>query len=131
MKYQIKKFRGFSLTELLIVVAILGLLGSIALPSYRDYVKEGSRAAAKSYLLEVASQQANFLQDNRFYTNLLSDLNITSSKEVTDNYEITLTTGSASAAPSFTITATPKGSMDGDVTLTLNHLGVKTPLESW
>jgi len=131
MKNHIKKTSGFTLIELMIVVAIIGVLGFVAFPSYQEFVRDGKRTAAKSYLLEVASQQANFLQDNRQYTNLISDLNLSQSEDVSDNYTVTLAIGPATQAPSFTITATPKGYMSGDTTFTLNHLGVKTPLAKW
>ena len=122
---------GFTLIELMIVVAIVGILGFVAFPSYQEFVRDGKRTAAKSYLLEVASQQTNYLQDNREYTNLISDLNLTPSEDVSDNYSVTLAIGPSTQAPSFTLTATPKGYMAGDTTFTLNHLGVKTPLAKW
>jgi len=45
---------GFTLIEVMIVVAIIGILGSIAYPSYTEYVRKGHRASAKAALLQAA-----------------------------------------------------------------------------
>ena len=125
--------KGFSLIELMVVVAIIGILAFVALPSYQRYIEDGKRAATQSFMLELASAQSNFLQDNRTYTDTLSDLNIPASDDVSNNYTVTIVVGPVTSAPSYTITASPiAGSsmgLDGD--LTINHLGVKTPLAKW
>jgi type IV pilus assembly protein PilE len=128
-----RNMNGFSLIELLVVTAIVGVLGFIAYPSYQDFVRDGKRNAVQSYMMELASQEANFLQDNRAYTDVIADLNITPSTDVTANYTVTISIGPATSAPSYLITATPlaTGVMSGDGNLTLNHLGVKTPADKW
>ncbi|WP_344795060.1 type IV pilin protein [Litoribacillus peritrichatus] len=128
-----KNEHGFSLIELMIVVAIVGVLGFIVVPSYQGFVKDGKRSAAQSYMLELASRQANYLQDNRNYTSTVSELNVVASDEVTSNYSFTIVIGAAGEAPIYTITASPKssGSMSSDGDLTINHLGVKTPASKW
>lgn len=125
--------QGFSLIELLIVVAIVGVLGFVAYPSYQQFVQDGKRNATQSYMMEIASQQSNYLQDNRAYTATLSDLNVTASDDVTDNYTVVITIDGSSSVPNYLITATPTstGIMATDGNLTLNHLGVKTPAAKW
>jgi len=59
--------KGFSLVEMMIVVAIIGILASIALPSYTDYVKKGKAAEATSILANLKVRMEQYYQDNRTY----------------------------------------------------------------
>lgn len=58
---------GFTLIEVLIVVVIVGLLASIAFPSYRNYIVRTHETVAKTALAEAASTQQNFYNDRRRY----------------------------------------------------------------
>jgi type IV pilus assembly protein PilE len=63
--------RGVTLIELMIVVVVVGILASIAVPSYRDYILRANRTEAKSFLLRVqAAQEKFFLQNNRYSDSL-------------------------------------------------------------
>lgn len=62
-----RKHRGFTLIELMIAVAIVGILVAIAYPSYTNSLIKGNRANAKAFLLTVATKQQQFLLDNRAY----------------------------------------------------------------
>jgi len=62
-----KRFNGFSLIELLIVVAIMGILSAIALPQYRDYVTRGKLAEAYATLGSQRVKMEQFYQDLRTY----------------------------------------------------------------
>jgi type IV pilus assembly protein PilE len=66
MKKGIQK--GFTLIEILVVVAILGILASIALPAYTNYVKKGKAAEATSTLADLRVKMEQCFQDNRDYT---------------------------------------------------------------
>ena len=59
--------KGFTLIEMMIVVAIIGILASIAIPSYLDYVKKGKAAEATSVLADLRIKMEQCFQDNRSY----------------------------------------------------------------
>lgn len=59
--------KGFTLIELMIVVVIIGILGSIAIPSYREYVKRGKAAEATSNLANLKIRMEQYFQDNKTY----------------------------------------------------------------
>ena len=59
--------RGFTLIELMIVVAIVGILAGIAYPSYMDHVRKGNRAKAQAFLMDVAQRQQAYLLIHREY----------------------------------------------------------------
>jgi len=68
--------KGFTLIELMIVVAILGILSAIALPSYTKYVEKSRRTDAKVELLRIAQLQESFFAQNLTYANSLTQLGL-------------------------------------------------------
>jgi type IV pilus assembly protein PilE len=62
-----KKSLGFSLIELMIVVAIVGILVGVALPAYQDYVKRGNRSEGRAYLMNAAALLERYYSDNNVY----------------------------------------------------------------
>lgn len=123
------KTRGFTLIEVMIVVAIIAILATVSYSSYRNNVVRANRAAAASYVLEVANLQERFLMDNRDYAADMATLGATSPPEVSDNYNVTIT-DPGGTAPAYQITATPTGAQLADDTscgwLRLNNLGERT-----
>jgi type IV pilus assembly protein PilE len=117
---------GFTLMELMVAVAIVGILAAIAYPSYTRQIAKGNRSAAQSFMFSLANKQEQYLLDNRQITTTVTDL-LTPSTDVTKNYTVTITAG---ATPlSYTITATPtatQASRDAQCgTLSLKNDGTK------
>jgi type IV pilus assembly protein PilE len=125
-----KHRRGFTLIELMIVVAIIAILASIAYPSYTEHVRKTRRADAKASLLELAQ----FLERNYTETNTYnkktggSTLTLPFTEAPKDGtpkaYDLSL---SSVTAGTFTLQAAPKGPQAGDAcgTFTLDQIGTK------
>ena len=67
MNLSLKVQKGFTLIELMIVVAIIGILATIALPAYSNYVRSGKATEATSTLASARVQMEQHFQDNRTY----------------------------------------------------------------
>ena len=125
--------KGFTLIEVLIVVGIIAILAAIAIPSYQNYVRRGNRAAAQSFLMDVASKQQQYLMDARSFAPDVATLNLAVPNTVTPFYTVTITLPANQTPPSFTVTATPiAGTLQAsDYTLTLDNTGAKGPAGKW
>jgi type IV pilus assembly protein PilE len=121
--------KGFTLIELMIVVAIVAILASVAYPSYVQYIVRSNRAAAEGYMLEVSGLQQRYLLDARSYAADMATLGATAPTTVSPNYTITTT---APTATTFLVTATPvsgssQATRDTNCgTLTIDQAGAKT-----
>lgn len=121
---------GFTLIELMIVVAILGIISAIAYPSYQGYVERTNRADVMSELHNIATEIQNRKLSQGSYsaisTSVMSDFdNKDYPSQGTALYKVTVTPKPLTSK--WTIKATPvTGSrMAGDGNITLNHQGLK------
>lgn len=118
---------GFTLIELMITVAVIGILAAVAYPSYLDQVQKSRRADAQAALMNIAARQQQMLLDTRRYVDTTSALNVTVPSSVQNTYEVTIKVGT-DTVPSFTATAMPSGSQANDKcgALMLDQAGTKS-----
>jgi type IV pilus assembly protein PilE len=126
-----KRAHGFTLIEILIALAIVGIIAAIALPAYQDSQLRAGRADGKNALSQVASDQERFYSNNFSYSTKavpLATVPATTLVSRDGNYSITVAACSGSTiANCFIATATPLGNQVNDDcgNLTINSQGVR------
>lgn len=138
--------RGFSLVELMIVVVIMGIVASVAIPYFGEAGMRGKRVEAKEILLKAASKQEQFFAQYVSYTKVVKGtsscsgvacgLGLTSDLSENENYKLSIAVGPVGCEPgsdtapicrTFTLTATPDGGFtDSECqALTYTNAGVR------
>uniref|UniRef100_UPI0030D75138 type IV pilin protein n=1 Tax=Pseudomonas sp. RL_15y_Pfl2_60 TaxID=3088709 RepID=UPI0030D75138 len=128
--------KGFTLMELMIVVAIIGILGAIAYPSYQNYVLRAGRSDGHAWLMRIMQAQERFYSQNQTYTaNLgaggLAMTGNANAAVISEDQRYSITAAACAGATIATcvmLSAAPQGAQARDNecgTLTLNSRGTK------
>ena len=126
-----KRQSGFTLLELMIVLVIVGILASIAIPSYRDSIRKSNRRAAQAVLMDIANRERQYFMANRAFADE-AELAYALPAEVAGKYTFTVTPDNAATPPNFVINFTAVGSQAADGDLSLDSEGEKGPTpEKW
>ncbi len=122
---------GFTLVELMTVVAIIAILAAIALPGYQQYIVRANRTAAQSLMLDLANREHQYFAANRTYATS-AQLGFAMPADVSPYYTAAIALV-AGPPPGFAIAFTPVAgsAMASDGALMLDGAGKKTPADKW
>lgn len=130
--------QGFSLIELMIALAIIAILASVALPAYQNSMLKGRRAEAHAALTDSAARQEQYFLDNKTYATTMTALGFSASPMTTEkgHYQVSVTAATVACpiTTCFQMQAVPQGGQASDTTcvlIGLSSLGVKTPTDCW
>lgn len=132
---RLNRTKGFTLIELMITLAIIGVLAGIAYPSYLSYVTRTSREAAKTELLELAGvQERIYLNSNAYSPNVATAYNgqatggLGKAGGKTKDAKYNITVDITTPSQTFALTATPVSgtTQAADGAIAINSSGVRT-----
>lgn len=137
MKISSRKFRGFTLIELMVAVAIVGILSALAYPAYTNYIMKSRRTDAKNALLDLAAREERYYSMSNQYSTNPSNLgygtattfpvNVQTSNAAYYQLSLNAPVPASAALPTYAASAIPLGNQtnDGCGSYTINQLGVQ------
>lgn len=122
-RQRVKKNAGFTLIELMITVAIVGILAAIALPAYTEQIKKSRRAEARVTILEAAQWMERFYTENQRYSSNQSGVATTDATLFPTAFQFSPKDAATSSQASYTIGLTVNNSVPNSYTLTATMQG--------
>jgi type IV pilus assembly protein PilE len=122
------RLRGFSLIELMVVVAVIAILAAIALPAYSRYAFRARRPDGQEILMRFANAQERYYATyNTYAADPIADLKFTTATSEKGYYTVAIST--TNIKTNYTATATPAGAQAGDVcgALSIDSTATKLP----
>ncbi len=128
---RVRRLQGFTMIEVMIVVAIIGILAAIAVPSYSQYMVDSRRTDAITFLSEAAGEQVRYFSSNNQYADSMDELGYgTTATVLTPEGHYSVGVANPGGRGKFVLTATPVvgGKQAGDTecaSFTISDTGVK------
>ena len=131
-----RRNNGFTLIELMVVVAVVAILAAVAYPTYTSHLAKMHRTQAQSYLMQVAQRQQQYFLDSREYASQSTILGLEPvPAQVAEQYLVTVGPATPTVPPSFVASATPRAdSMQAafnEPILSVAQDGTRTPSSAW
>lgn len=140
-RFRNRRMGGFTLIELMITIAVVAVLTTLAVSTYQSSIRKGNRRAAQAVMMDINTVQQQFFIANRRYATDMGELGYTLPSEVAANYTVTVESGkllsddclvgATTTVPGFVVSATGKVDRPVDGNLMLSSENIRCPADRW